>query len=276
MSSGASNWGAAVASPVYAVSGLEFAYGPLQVLRGLSLSILPGRFYGIVGPNGCGKTTLLDLMAGSRRPRAGRLLFQGKDLETYAGNQLARHVAMVPQEFVTNFPFTVLETVLMGRHPHIPRFAAPTATDLALVEKAMEQMELGDLREKLVTELSGGEKQRVVLARALAQDTPTLLMDEPTSNLDVNHSLAALGVMDGLVRQEGRTVVAVMHDLNLAAAFCDHLIFMRDGRIHGAGPTGEVLDSRNLREVFGVRARVKWDDFAGSRVVVFKKDGGRS
>ena len=259
---------------VYSLRGLGFAYGDVPVLRGLDLELGPGRFHGIVGPNGCGKTTLLDLMVAGRPPASGTVSFLGRGLESYSRRELSRRLALVPQDFAIGFPFTVRETVLMGRHPHIPRFAAPAPADLAAVDQAMAELELEGLAHKLVTELSGGEKQRVVLARALAQDTPVLLLDEPTSNLDVNHSLAVLRVVEARVRQQGRTVVAVMHDLNLAAAFCDHLVFMKQGRLHAHGPTAQVLQGDCLAEVFGVRARVDWNDFAGSRVVVFKKDGG--
>jgi iron complex transport system ATP-binding protein len=135
-------------------------------------------------------------------------------------------------------------------------------------------MEVDGLAGKRLGELSGGERQRVALARALAQDAPTLLLDEPTSHLDVNHALAVLATAERLVRDQGRTVVAVMHDLNLAAAFCDEVIFLRAGRLHSQGPVQDALTPQSLAEVFGVTARVDWDDFARARVVVFQKPGG--
>lgn len=261
-----------MAEAVFHISGLEFAYGPQVVLRGLELEIRPGCFYGIVGRNGCGKTTLLDLMTGVRRPTAGSIRLWGRELGRYSRRELARSLALAPQEFAIDFPFTVQETVLMGRHPHLPRFSSPSAQDLAVVEEAMAELAVDQLAGKLVTELSGGEKQRVVLARVLAQDTPVILLDEPTSNLDVNHSLAVLGVMEQRVRRRGHTVVAVLHDLALAAAFCDRVIFLSGGRVFAAGPTAEVLTAANLAAVFGVEARVDWDPFAGCRTVVFRKE----
>jgi len=276
MSSAASNWGASVAEPVFRVSGLDFAYGPLKVLRGLCLEILPGRFHGLVGPNGCGKTTLLDLMTGHRRPAAGSVDFRGRPLMAWRAGELARALALAPQEPGLNFPYSVFETVLMGRHPFIPRFASPSAADLDRVEAAIARLDLAHLAQKPVTELSGGERQRVILARTLAQDAPVMLLDEPTNNLDVRHALAALAELERLVRAEGRTVVAVLHDLNLAAAFCDHLVLMKDGAVHAQGPIAEAMSAENLAAVFGVAARVRWDDFAGARVVVFGRQEGRA
>ena len=276
MSSAASNWGWGVAEPVFAIRGLFFAYGPQAALRGLDLEITPGRFYGLVGPNGCGKTTLLDVMTGLLRPSAGSLSFRGRPLTSWRAAELARALSLTPQEPGLGFPYTVRETVLMGRHAFIPRFSAPAARDEQLVDAAMARLDLAALAHQPVTELSGGEKQRVILARALAQDAPVMLLDEPTNNLDVRHALAALGELERLVRHEGRTVVAVLHDLNLAAAFCDHLILMDQGRVAAQGPTPEALCAANLEAVFGVRAAVRWDEFAQGRVVVFQKNGGRA
>jgi iron complex transport system ATP-binding protein len=256
---------------VFEVTGLEFAYGSLRVLDGLDLTVEPGFCYGIVGPNGCGKTTLVDLLIRTRQPAAGEIRFMGRDLEGYRRSELARKVALVPQEFGINFPFSVAETVLMGRHPYIARFSSPRAEDREAVERALAEMDLLHLRDKPVTDLSGGEKQRVVLARSLAQETPVLLLDEPTSNLDIRHSLAILGRVRRRVAEEGRTVVAVMHDLNLAAAHCDRLVFLRGGRVYAAGATMDVLNEETIREVFAVDARVGYDDYAGCRLVTYRR-----
>ncbi len=259
-----------MAEPLFAVRGLSYSYGPLAALNGVDLELAAGRFHGIVGPNGCGKTTLLDILIGARQPASGQALLKGRALSAYRRLELARTVALVPQEFALSFPFSVREIVLMGRHPHIPRFAAPSHADWEAVERAIALMELKDLAHKPFAELSGGEKQRAVLARALAQDAPALLLDEPTSHLDINHALAVLEAARRLVRQEGRSVVAVMHDLNLAAAFCDELVFMQAGRVLAQGPTAQALTAARLEEVFSVRARVAWDDFAGAPQVVFQ------
>lgn len=264
-----------MSEPVFDLRGVSFAYGPQTVLEGVELSLAPGCLHGVVGPNGSGKTTLLDLMAGLRAPAAGEISFLGRSLETYSGLELARRLALVPQEFAINFPFTVHEVVMMGRHPHLRRFASPGPEDVEAVERALAETSLAELRDKPVTALSGGEKQRVVLARALAQQAPVMLLDEPTSNLDVNHSLALMGVVEQRVRRQGCTAVAVMHDLNLAAAFCDRLVMLSGGRVFACGPTEEVLTRDHLAEVFSVQAQVRRDDYAGGPLVVFRKPEAR-
>lgn len=264
-----------MAEAVFEISGLAFAYGPLPVLRGFDLTVEGGHFHGVLGPNGSGKSTLLDLMTATRRPDAGSVRFLGREVSAVAPARLATRLALAPQDYAMHFPFTVREVVAMGRHPHIPRFASPRAEDLAAVERAMDEMEVAGLAHKQVTALSGGEKQRVALARTLAQDTPVILLDEPTASLDVNHSLAVLRGLEQRVREQGRTVVAVMHDIGLAAAFCDRMVLIKQGRAHAAGPTDQVLNARAIQEVYGVEARVAFDDFAGCRVVTLRKPEAR-
>lgn len=261
--------------PLFAIEGLGYAYPGRQALGDVSCVLDQGQFHGVVGPNGCGKTTLLDLMAGLRVPGAGSVRFMGRDAKTWPRRELAKRLALAPQEYDLSFAFSVEQTVLMGRHPHMGRFSAPGPADLEAVEHALAQVDALHLRERPVTALSGGEKQRVVLARTLAQSTDVLLLDEPTSRLDVNHALTALTAVEARVKAGG-TAVAVLHDLGLAAAFCQRVILMNHGSIHAEGPAQEVLTGDNLAEVFGVKARVKWDDFAGARTVVFQKRSNRA
>ncbi len=248
----------------------SFAYGVKQAVSNVSLQLSPGKLYGLVGPNGCGKSTLLDLLIANREPQTGTVRYQGRSLNGFSRRDLAREVALVPQDFGISFAFTVLEVVLMGRHPYIPRFGAPTAEDYQRATMAMDELGIGGFKDRYVPELSGGEKQRVVVARALAQDTRVLLLDEATSNLDIQHTLEIFQVCRKRVAEEGRTVVAVVHNLDLAAAYCDELVFMKDGAIHCAGPKDEVLTAENIRAVFGVEARVEFDDFCGASQVSFK------
>lgn len=237
-----------------------FAYGGKAAIAGISAEIAAGCFYGVVGPNGSGKTTLLDLLAGVLEPAEGAVFFNGRSLSEYRRRELARGLALVPQEFRIGFGFSVFDCVMMGRHPHIGRFGRPGPEDFRLVDAALTALDLTELADRPVTALSGGEKQRVMVARALAQDAPALLLDEATSNLDVRHSIDILRRCRRLVEQEGRTVVAVLHDLNLAAAFCDRLLVLDRGRIAAGGPTAEVLTPELVRLIFGVEARVENGD----------------
>ncbi len=249
------------ATPIFAISKGCFTYktnsGANNVLQNINLDLTPGQFYGLIGPNGSGKTTLLDLLTATRSLQSGRISFLGKELDLYSKKELARKIALVPQQFAMGFDFTVADLVLMGRHPHIPRFSNPSARDLDLVDQAMAVMQIQSLRHRLVTDLSGGEKQRVVVARALAQDTEVLVLDEATSNLDIHHTLEIMHVIRKLVRDEGRTVIAAIHDLNLAAAYCDQVIVLKKGSIFSAGTVGETLTSRLIAEVFQVEAEVQ-------------------
>ena len=254
----------------FEVEGLAFGYDTAPVLRGLDFALSPGRFYGLIGPNGCGKSTLIDLLAGHRPPRAGRIRYRGRPLAAHSRRQLAREIALVPQDFYINFPFRAEEVVMMGRYPHMPRFGSPSPGDRRAVAEAMARTDTARLAGRYVTELSGGERQRVVIARAVAQDTPFLFLDEATSNLDINHSLAMLGLLRDGVRRAGRGVLAVFQDLNLAALFCDRLLLLKEGRLLDQGSLADVLTPDNLRRVFGVAARVAHDAFAGAPQVVFR------
>lgn len=242
--------------------------GPFA-LRDVSAAFAPGRFYGIIGPNGCGKSTLLDLLCGHKRPDEGGVSYRGRPLDAYGKKHLAQNIALVPQSLFMNFSYTAREVVTMGRYPHLGRFAAPGAADTARVEAVLEQCKAGSLGPRYMTELSGGEKQRVVFARALAQDTPVLLLDEPCANLDIRFALRLLDIAAKRVIRENRTVVAVMHDINLAARYCDHMVFMNAGRIEAAGPTGDVLETGILKDIFGVDAKLVFEPAIDAPQVVF-------
>ncbi|WP_027371607.1 ABC transporter ATP-binding protein [Desulfovermiculus halophilus] len=257
---------------LFQLDRVGFAYAQQPVLEDITLSLHSGCFYGLLGPNGSGKTTLLDLLFGHKRPTQGRITFQGQDIRHSSQRELARHIALVPQSDQINFPFTVQEVVAMGRYPHLSRFQALSAQDLDLVDRVMDQAKIRHLRSRPVTALSGGEKQRVIFARALAQDTPVLLLDEATSNLDIKYGLHLMGLTRDLVHSSGLSVVAVFQDLNLAAAFCHRLIFLRQGRLHTWGRTEDTLTSDTLAQVFEVHAEVRRDDSTGCRHVVFRAD----
>jgi len=250
--------------------GLSFGYPGAQLLfQDLTLAFPRGAFTAVVGPNGSGKSTLLHLLTGAVRPSTGRVRVLGADLSSLAGRELARRVAVVPQDFFIHFPFTTREVVMMGRHAHVGRFGSPGAADFEAVDRALAELGLEDMAEAPVTRLSGGERQRVVVARALAQATPVLLLDEATSNLDIHHALDILGRIRRRVREEGTTVIAVMHDLNLAAAYADRCAFLNRGRVAEEGTTGDVFRADAIRRVFGVDARVTRDPGNGALQATF-------
>jgi iron complex transport system ATP-binding protein len=256
---------------MYELENIGFAYGPKTIIADLSLTFETGHFYGIIGPNGSGKTTLIDLLAGHIRPHCGTITLNGRSLEHCSRKFLARRIALVPQDFRINFPYTCGEIVMMGRYPHIPRFARPGDQDRAVVKTVLQQTGLGDFVHRYVTQLSGGERQRVVFARGLAQDTPVLLLDEATSNLDLRHTIALLNLAAERVSR-GATVVAVMQDVNLAAMYCNRLVCLRNGTVFAAGSVDTVLTTEVLKAVFHVNTRVTPNEFSGSRQVVFNRD----
>lgn len=256
--------------PLFDIKDVSFAYGTTPVLHNINLTLHPGKFYGVIGPNGCGKTTFLDLLTGCKKQLTGTVVYKGKQLHTYTKKDLAQQLALVPQEFDTGFGFTVEEIVLMGRHPHIDRFSAPSKEDWQFVDQALECIGISDLRDRYTNSLSGGQKQRAVVARALAQNAPVLLFDEATSSLDVKYTLQIFNVARKLVRTEGRTVIAVIHNLNLAAAYCDQIILMKDGEITRHGPTGQTMTAETISEVFDVQAKVSLDPFNNAQQVSFQ------
>jgi cobalamin transport system ATP-binding protein len=253
----------------FILDDISFGYTEQKLIERLSVSLETGKLFGIVGPNGCGKTTLANLLAGHLRPAGGSILFNEKPLSNYSRRELAREIALVPQDFYVNFPFTAREVVMMGRYPHMPRFSQPSQRDDALVDKAMAETDTSAFSNRLVTELSGGERQRVVVARALAQNTPFMILDEATSNLDIRHALSLLEQIRGRIKEKGRTVIAVFQDINLATRFCDELIMMKSGRIEAFGETAAILTPENLQRVFNIEARVRFDLFVRANQVTF-------
>ena len=239
----------------FTLQDLAFAYDEANVLKDLDLGFAPGMVHGVIGPNGSGKSTLLGLLAGQLSPTSGAVRLNGEDVSSCPPARLSGLCALVSQDQPLRFPFTVAETVLMGRHPHIPRFSRPALRDMERVERALAAMDLSSLRHRAVADLSGGERQRTAVARGLAQDTPALLLDEPTSAMDIRHAMATMKELTRLA-EAGRTVVAVLHDLNLAARYCDNLVILDKGSVHAYGNVSRTLTPDNIHAVFGVRAAV--------------------
>jgi iron complex transport system ATP-binding protein len=255
----------------FELNRIGFSYADRKVIDDVDIALAPGKFYGIMGPNGSGKTTLLDLLSRHRLPATGSIVYNGKKLPLYSKAELSREIALVPQNFYINFPFTVKEVVMMGRYPHIARFSAPAAEDVDLVRDVMQKTHIVDFKDRYITELSGGERQRVIFARALAQETPVLILDEATSNLDIHYSLSLLKLAAARVKDDGKTVIAVMQDINLAAGYCDYLIFMLNGHIAVHGETDRVLNPGTIRSVFQVDAKVYAESYSNSLQVVFRR-----
>jgi iron complex transport system ATP-binding protein len=237
-----------------AAEALHFAYGEAAVLSGVDLSLAPGTLTLLAGRNGAGKSTLLNLLAGIERAAAGAVRIDGQDIHGLGSLARARAVTLIPQESDTSFEFTGREVVMMGRHPHISRFASPSAGDHDEVERALRITDSSRFADRSVRTLSGGELRRIHIARALATRAPVLLADEPLANLDLEHAVSILGLLRQLATA-GHTVLLSAHDLNLIAPRCDAVALLHEGRIHSVGPATEVLSDTVFREVFGVESR---------------------
>jgi iron complex transport system ATP-binding protein len=255
---------------LFSLTNISCAYGATRALQNLTLTLEDNKFYGLIGPNGSGKTTLLDLLLGNIKPVSGTVSFKDKPLKAWDRRSLAREIALVPQEFGLNFDFSVEELILMGRHPHIPRFANPSDHDLAMVREIMEELGISSLRKRFVTQLSGGEKQRVIVARALAQETQVLVLDEATSNLDIHHSIHIFQVVKNRVATKGGSVIAAIHDLNFAAAFCDEIILLEQGQVAAIGPPKTVLTPQSLKDVFGVNCHAYFNEFSAAHQIAYQ------
>lgn len=237
------------------VRRLDLYYGRRQILREVELSVAAGEFLVIIGPNGTGKTSLLKAMAGLL-PAAGEIAILGRPLAAYRRRALARELAVVPQLTPVDFPFTVAETVLLGRSPHLALLELEGAEDHRLARQAMEFTEVAHLADRRLDELSGGERQRVTIARAICQGPRLILLDEPTASLDPAHQVRIMDLLEKLRREQGMTVIMVSHDLNLAAMYGGRLALMSDGRISAIGCPAEVLTVERLETCYGCRMEV--------------------
>ena len=235
----------------------------MNVVLDASFSIDKGEILGIVGPNGSGKSTLLKTLSKILPPLSGAVFIENKNLVEISYQQLARRMGVVPQETLTTFPYTVEEVVLMGRYPHQGRFESESREDIEIAAEAMRLTDTYHLRERQVMEVSGGEKQRIIIAQALTQKPGILLLDEPTNHLDINYQQVVMNMVRGLAREKDITVIAVIHDLNLASQYCDRLILVKDGRIFSMGSQSEVLTRENLKEVFNADVIVREDPITG-------------
>jgi iron complex transport system ATP-binding protein len=250
------------------VERLTLGYGDRVVVDDLDLVVPPGRITAIVGANACGKSTLLRSMSRLLKPRAGQVVLDGAEVHRTPARQLARTLGLLPQSPVAPEGITVADLVGRGRHPHQGLLSRWSAADDLAVAEALEATETTGLADRSVDELSGGQRQRVWIAMALAQQTDVLLLDEPTTFLDVSHQVEVLDLLTDLNRTRGTTVVMVLHDLNLAARYADHLVALADGRVHAAGTPRHVLTVDCVRAVFGLDSRVVDDPTTGAPMML--------
>jgi iron complex transport system ATP-binding protein len=247
------------APPVLACHDVVVSFGRRQVVDGVGLEAAAGEWLAVVGPNGAGKSTLLRAVAGLLPVAGGRVELGGEDVAGMRSRHRARRVALVPQAPVVPAGMTVGGYVLLGRTPYLPRFGAEGPEDLAAARRAIALLGLADFVDRPVAALSGGERQRVFVARALAQETPVVLLDEPTTGLDLWHQQEVLELIDGLRRDRGLTVVSTMHDLTLISRFADRLVLVDDGRIVAGGTAAEILTPETLARWYGANVRVIQD-----------------
>lgn len=238
------------------VENLKFKYSTEEVLKKITFDIPKGSFVSILGPNGSGKTTLLKSVSDVLKPNSGEVWIKEKPLKSYSKKDLAKSMAVVHQTQPNDFDFTVEDVVLMGRYPHLNRFQSEGEADYKIAEEAMGHTSVTHLRDKNIKQISGGERQRVMIARALTQETDTLLLDEPISHLDIKYQLDVLKVCRKLSTEKQMTVVTTLHDINMASRFSDYIILMKSGEIIEMGTPMEVINKENIKRVYEVDVEI--------------------
>ncbi len=251
---------------------VSFSYGDTPVLHHIDLLVQEGEMVALLGPNGSGKTTMIKLLSGVLRPTTGDIHLDGSILSRMKRRQVAQRVAVVPQQFSMPFAFTLREVVLLGRTPFLSLFSDEGEQDHRVVQQAIERVGIAALKERFFNELSGGERQKAILAMALAQEPKVLLLDEPTAHLDINHQVEILDLVKRLNREQGVTVIGAMHDLNLAALYFDRLLLLKEGRIFADGTPEKLLTVETIKEVFAASVHVTQHPLTKSpHVVVIPK-----
>lgn len=250
------------------IQELVAGYGERTVLEGIELAVPAGRLTAIVGANACGKSTLLGTLSRLLKPRSGQVLLDGRDIHRLPPRQLARQLGLLPQSPIAPEGISVLDLVSRGRHPHRGAFSRWSQADEAAVAEALEATHTVELADRPIDELSGGQRQRVWIALALAQQTDVLLLDEPTTFLDISHQIEVLDLLADLNRRRGTTIVMVLHELNLAARYADLLVAMKAGRIHAAGAPHEIFTPEMVKAVFNLDSRVIDDPVTGKPMMI--------
>jgi len=248
-----------VNSSILQVQDINFSYDQETVLRSISINIKSQEFVGVIGPNGSGKSTLLKLLGSVLKPDSGQIFFKEKNYIDYQRKQLAQSITWVPQEHPMVFPFKVSEIVLMGRHPYLSAFTFEGENDIKIARSAMKQTQTLQFAERGFNEISGGEKQRVVIAGAIAQEPELMILDEPTSALDIKYQIQILNILKTLNENKKTTVILAMHDLHLASKYCTRLILLDEGKIFKDGKTEEVLQKEYIETVYGLKVHLIHD-----------------
>ena len=239
------------------IDNISFSYGEMEALDGVTIEVHKGEIVSLVGANGAGKSTLLKCIDRILKPQRGVVLLDGKNIAKISSREISKSIGYISQSTTDIFPFTIFDVVLMGRKPHLDWRVSQQ--DIDIVMQTLRYLDIEEFGPRYFDELSGGEKQKVLMARALAQEPEVLLLDEPTSNLDIKHQLEVMAIIRDLVREKNISAVMAMHDLNLAARFSDRLVMLKEHQVFKTGMIKEVLNAKNIREVYGVEARVATD-----------------
>lgn len=237
------------------IKNLNYSIEGKKILKDISLEFKKNRFYGILGANGSGKSTLLDLIIGHKENETGEIQLEGKNIKKYSERELGKKISLLPQEFNSSFSYTGKEIINMGRYPYHTLFSSDESSQ-EIVERYSSLLKIQDLLNKEINEMSGGERQRVLIGKTLVQDTEYILLDEATSNLDIFHAYETMKLMKEEIKKTEKTVIAVIHDLNLALAFCDEVVLMKEGEIVEKGCINKVLTEKNIKKIFKIECKI--------------------
>lgn len=245
------------------VENLQFGYKE-KIIDDISFKIEEGKFVSLIGPNGSGKSTIIKLLNHLYSPWKGKILIDNEDINNFSKKELARKISLVPQNTIVDFDFTVEDIVLMGRYPHKKRFERYDERDYDIVYEALKATNTFHIKDRYVTEISGGERQRVIIAKALAQETPILLLDEPTSHLDINHQMEVLNLLSRLNEEKKTTIIIAIHDINLALRYSDEIIILDSGKIIDNGKPEKVITEENMMKVYSIKVAIERNKYTNS------------
>lgn len=237
------------------LENLNYSIEGKKILKDISLEFKKGKFYGILGPNGSGKSTLLDLIIGHKKRESGKIYLEKKEIESYSESEQGKKISLLPQEFSSSFSYTGRELINMGRYPYHKLFSSDEKSE-EVVEKYSSLLEITHLLDKEIDSMSGGERQRILLGKTLVQDTDYILLDEATSNLDIFHAYEAMKIVKEEIKKTDKTAIAVIHDLNLALAFCDEIVLLKTGEVFKAGDIESSLTAETIEEVFNIQCEI--------------------